>query len=69
VRKRARFTTWWSPTAATAATVATAHEENLRIDLERVDFWLNRGARPSERVAALLKASRKAPEQKASEQK
>jgi small subunit ribosomal protein S16 len=40
--------------------VGKAHEENLRVDLERVDFWLNRGARPSDRVAALLKASRKA---------
>ncbi|HWM29346.1 MAG TPA: 30S ribosomal protein S16 [Woeseiaceae bacterium] len=40
--------------------VGKGHEENLRIDLERVDFWLNHGAKPSERVAALLKASRKA---------
>lgn len=45
--------------------VGKPHEENLRIDLERVDFWLNRGARPSERVAALLKASRKAVAEKA----
>jgi len=43
--------------------VGKASEENLRVDLERVDFWLNRGARPSERVASLLKASRKASEQ------
>ncbi|ANO51602.1 30S ribosomal protein S16 [Woeseia oceani] len=40
--------------------VGTEKEENLRIDLERVDFWLGQGAKPSERVAALLKASRKA---------
>jgi small subunit ribosomal protein S16 len=40
--------------------VGKPHEENLRIDLERVDFWVSRGARPSDRVAALLKASRKA---------
>jgi small subunit ribosomal protein S16 len=40
--------------------VGKAHEENLRVDLERVDFWLNRGAQPSDRVAALLKTSRKA---------
>lgn len=45
--------------------VGKPHEENLRIDLERVDFWLNRGARPSERVAALLKASRKSVAEKA----
>jgi small subunit ribosomal protein S16 len=37
-----------------------AHEENLRIDLPRVDYWIERGAQPSERVAALLKVSRKA---------
>jgi small subunit ribosomal protein S16 len=40
--------------------VGKPHEKNLRIDLERVDFWVSRGARPSDRVAALLKASRKA---------
>lgn len=40
--------------------VGKAHEENLRVDLERVDFWLNRGAQPSDRVAALLHASRRA---------
>jgi small subunit ribosomal protein S16 len=40
--------------------VGKPHEENLRIDLERVDFWVSRGARASDRVAALLKASRKA---------
>ncbi len=33
---------------------------NLRIDLDRVDFWLGRGAKPSDRVAALLKIQRKA---------
>jgi small subunit ribosomal protein S16 len=42
--------------------VGKEHEENLRIDLDRVDYWLNRGARPSDRVAALLKASRKSAE-------
>lgn len=31
----------------------------LRIDLERVDYWLGHGARPSERVASLLKQYRK----------
>ena len=36
------------------------HEENLRIDLERVDYWLDQGAQPSERVASLLKKHRKA---------
>ena len=36
------------------------HEENLRIDVERVDYWIDQGARPSERVARLLKTHRKA---------
>ena len=35
-------------------------EENLRIDLERVDYWIGQGAKPSERVTSLLKAHRKA---------
>lgn len=40
--------------------VGKDHEENLRVDLARADYWLGQGARPSERVAALLKAARKA---------
>jgi small subunit ribosomal protein S16 len=40
--------------------VGKDHEENLRIDVERVDFWIGRGAKPSERVASLLKSLRKA---------
>ncbi len=40
--------------------VGTEREENLRIDLERVDYWISKGAKPSDRVAALVKASRKA---------
>ncbi len=40
--------------------VGRDHEENLRIDLERVDYWIGQGAQPSERVKALLKAHRKA---------
>lgn len=40
--------------------VGKPHEENLRIDLERIDYWLSQGARPSERVAGLLKTQRKA---------
>jgi len=40
--------------------VGTANEENLRVDLERIDYWLGQGAKASERVAALVKASRKA---------
>jgi len=40
--------------------VGTAKEENLRIDIERVDYWLGQGAKASERVQDLLKVSRKA---------
>jgi len=40
--------------------VGREHEDNLRVDLERVDYWLDQGAKPSERVAALLKVHRKA---------
>ncbi len=35
--------------------VATGGEERLRIDREKVAMWMSRGAKPSERVASLLK--------------
>ncbi len=40
--------------------VGKDNEENLRIDLERVDYWIGQGAQPSDRVASLIKAQRKA---------
>lgn len=40
--------------------VARGQEERVRIDQERVDFWLSKGAQPSERVAKLLKDQAKA---------
>ncbi|MCH8334289.1 MAG: 30S ribosomal protein S16 [Proteobacteria bacterium] len=40
--------------------VGTDKEENLRIDLERVDYWLGQGAQPSDRVVSLIKLQRKA---------
>ncbi len=40
--------------------VGTDKEENLRIDLERIDYWIGQGAQPSDRVASLIKAQRKA---------
>lgn len=40
--------------------VGTDSEVNIRIDLERVDYWIGKGAQPSERVASLLKSQRKA---------
>jgi len=41
---------------------AVGGEERLRIDTERVDFWVSKGAQPSERVASLLKQFAKGPE-------
>ena len=35
--------------------VATGKEEGLKLDLERVHYWLGQGAQPSERVAGLIK--------------
>jgi len=35
--------------------LATAKEEKLRIDNARVQHWISKGAKPTERVAALLK--------------
>jgi small subunit ribosomal protein S16 len=35
--------------------LATAKEEKLRVDKERIQYWLSKGAKPTERVAALLK--------------
>ena len=40
--------------------VGKENEENLRIDLERVDYWISQGALPSDRVASLIKVQRKA---------
>ncbi|AWP23288.1 30S ribosomal protein S16 [Acidiferrobacter sp. SPIII_3] len=35
--------------------IASGAEERLRVDHERVQYWLERGAQASERVAGLLK--------------
>ncbi len=35
--------------------LATAKEEKLRVNQERVAYWMSKGAQPTERVAALLK--------------
>jgi ribosomal protein S16 len=37
--------------------IAVGGEERLRVDNERAQYWLGKGARPSERVANLLKQS------------
>ena len=35
---------------------ATGNEERLRIDRERVAYWIGKGAQPSSRVSQLLKS-------------
>ncbi|WP_303901011.1 30S ribosomal protein S16 [Thiohalomonas denitrificans] len=37
--------------------VASGKEERVRLDRERVDYWLSKGAKASERVADLIKQS------------
>ena len=41
---------------------AVGGEERLRIDTERVDYWISKGAKPSDRVAALIKQFAMGPE-------
>ena len=40
--------------------IAQGQAERLRLNLERVDAWLEKGASLSDRVAALVKEARKA---------
>ncbi|MDX1573559.1 MAG: 30S ribosomal protein S16 [Methylophaga sp.] len=40
--------------------IAKGQEESLRLDLDRVDHWVSKGAQTSERVAQLIKVARKA---------
>jgi small subunit ribosomal protein S16 len=46
---------------------ATGGEERLRIDTARVDYWISKGAQPSERVVSLLKQFAQGPEALAAE--
>ena len=39
---------------------ARGQEEELRLDDKRIDYWISQGAKPSERVANLIKGARKA---------
>ena len=38
--------------------IATGGEERLRVNLERTDYWLSKGAQASDRVSHLLKQYR-----------
>lgn len=40
--------------------LARGQEETLRLDNERVAYWLSNGAQPSDRVAQLIKLAKKA---------
>jgi small subunit ribosomal protein S16 len=40
--------------------MARGQEEKLRLDLERVEYWVGKGAQVSERVGQLVKEARKA---------
>ena len=37
---------------------ASGKEEELRLDSARIDYWMSQGAKPSERVAKLIKGAR-----------
>jgi len=37
--------------------VATGQEVELKVDRERIDYWISQGAQTSDRVASLLKKS------------
>lgn len=39
--------------------VATGQEDRLRLDLERVDYWISNGAQATDRVGDLIKTQRK----------
>ncbi len=39
---------------------ARGQEESIRLDNARLDYWMSQGAKPSERVASLIKEASKA---------
>ncbi|WP_221800608.1 30S ribosomal protein S16 [Oceanobacter mangrovi] len=40
--------------------IARGAEEELRLDMERVEYWLGKGAQPTDRVKQLIKQAKKA---------
>ena len=38
--------------------IAAGGERKLKVDLERIDYWMSNGAKPSDRVANLMKQAR-----------
>ena len=47
---------------------AIGGEDRLRIDIDRVNYWISKGAQPSDRVASLMKQFAKGPEAMEAEQ-
>ncbi|MCR9277447.1 MAG: 30S ribosomal protein S16 [Pseudomonadaceae bacterium] len=47
--------------------VARGQAEELRLDLERVDYWVSKGAEPSDRVRKLIAQARAASTTEAAE--
>ena len=43
--------------------IASGQEVRLEVDVERIDYWISKGAQPSERVINLLKQNTETPEQ------
>ena len=41
--------------------LATAKEEKVRVDMARVQYWLSKGAKPTDTVHAMIKKARRAP--------
>lgn len=41
--------------------IPTGKQRRLELKLDRVDYWVGKGAKPSERVAELVKTHRKQP--------
>ena len=39
--------------------IATGKQQRLQLDLARVDYWLSKGAKPSDRVAELVTKQRR----------
>ena len=39
--------------------MAAETEEKVRLDTSRVDYWISKGAQPSDRVASILKQVRR----------
>jgi len=40
--------------------IARGQEERMRIDLDRVDYWLSQGAQPTERARQLIDSAKRA---------